>query len=581
MNQLSSHPLNVTGAYDKYSAPRVLVIDDSDFDRLVIKKSLLKKDCNVYLASNANIAIEIINEVELDIIFISSFLSCCSPVALVNKIKSKYAEQYIPVISIIGSKTDTELDKYSRSGCDDFILKPVKETILEAKVNTFLKVKKMHDQLLQEKEMLSTHANMQIKDLLDADKVIYNLHAPLFHTTDNINWSCEAQNILTGDLICSAISPSGHHIILVGDNTGHGVPSAIGSMIASQIFYTMVNKGFNIEIIIEEINQKLKYLLPIDRFLAMGILDLDEDYQVMKVWNAGLPDILVCDSKGILKEKVSSTHMPLGIEKIYVSDIKASLINLADGDCIYAYTDGLTETFNKRGEFYGEERLIDSILENHSYEDRVDKVLSDIESFKGDYPITDDVLFMEIICDSTLSSKKKKQNKSNTKDIKPMDWNFSIELGAEYIRDNNPIPVIVETLSGLQGLSQHREKLFMILSEMYSNAVEHGILDLDSSIKDRPDGFINYYKKRESKLEKIEDANVGIDIKNNIEGSKGVISISLEDSGNGFDFNDKENLLNTNVSSSGRGIPLLKSLCRKLEYSNHGKKLDIEYEWEN
>jgi two-component sensor histidine kinase len=42
----------------------------------------------------------------------------------------------------------------------------------------------------------------------------------------------------------------------------------------------------------------------------------------------------------------------------------------------------------------------------------------------------------------------------------------------------------------IQGLIEHRESIFLIVTELFANALEHGLLGLDSKMKQSADGFM-------------------------------------------------------------------------------------------
>ena len=71
-------------------------------------------------------------------------------------------------------------------------------------------------------------------------------------------------------------------------------------------------------------------------------------------------------------------------------------ISLESEDHVLFYTDGLTESFNMEGEFYGEDRLMDAIKANqcasaHELMDIVEKSLLD---FVQDMPPADDLTML-------------------------------------------------------------------------------------------------------------------------------------------------------------------------------------------
>ena len=66
--------------------------------------------------------------------------------------------------------------------------------------------------------------------------------------------------------------------------------------------------------------------------------------------------------------------------------------NIDTEDKIALFTDGITETRNCKDELYGDERLLDIIKK---YSDNIcEKIEDDLNNFRGDYPLTDDLTFV-------------------------------------------------------------------------------------------------------------------------------------------------------------------------------------------
>lgn len=567
-------------AIEKGDKPiNALVIEDSLTDQVIINKILSEDGYSVRTALNGNDAIIKFNEIEPDIIFMDLKLPDIDGYELTRILKGLSIDKYIPVIFVTGTRDNESLEKCLDSGGDDFVVKPIKENLLKAKAGSLLRVKKMHDELFVEKENISRHHDAHLKDLYDAVSVINNIHEPRFYNSGNLNWQYEAQNILSGDIICSAMNPSGEQFFLIGDNTGHGLPAAIGSIITCEIFYAMVSKGLSLQLIVEKINQKLYCILPKDRFLAASIIQINTEYSIMNIWNAALPSVIVTNSSGEIKETLPSIHLPLGIVLFDESSVVPIRVPLEQNDRIYALTDGLIEVFNKDNEIFGEQRFIESIECNSSLDKRVEAIIDDVKIFKGDVPTTDDVLLLEINCDKNHINKIKK-DESHFFDKNPMEWEVSFNFSNEVICQSNPVPTVIQTMVDIQGFGQEREKIFLILTEMYSNSLEHSLLDLNSSIKEEDDGFVKYYELRQLRLNELKSGNIAINVRHTVEGVNGVVTISLEDNGNGFNYAKVMEKPADTTIKSGRGISLLRKLCRKCEFSHGGRKLDIEYEWQ-
>jgi len=85
------------------------------------------------------------------------------------------------------------------------------------------------------------------------------------------------------------------------------------------------------------------------------------------------------------------------------------------------------------------------------------------------------------------------------------DWHLAYTFRAASIREHNPLPFLLKVLMEVPGLREHGGSLFTILSELYSNALEHGLLQLDSSLKLNYQGFTHYYQARKERLATLQE----------------------------------------------------------------------------
>jgi phosphoserine phosphatase RsbU/P len=78
--------------------------------------------------------------------------------------------------------------------------------------------------------------------------------------------------------------------------------------------------------------------------------------------------------------------------------IDSSTLDLLPGDCIVLYTDGVTEAFNERDEYFGEERLLDFMARHPSgsAEELMTALLEEIRTFAGSAPQSDDITLVVI-----------------------------------------------------------------------------------------------------------------------------------------------------------------------------------------
>jgi len=125
---------------------------------------------------------------------------------------------------------------------------------------------------------------------------------------------------------------------------------------------------------------------------------------------------------------------------------------------------------------------------------------------------------------------------------------------------------------------QHRDVIHTILKELYSNALEHGILEMKSELKAEADGFERYYSERQSRLSNlVGDEIIKVRVSFDPDTDAKLLKILIDDSGEGFDFQN-QCLEEESDQYFGRGLVLVRSLCKELKVSNRGTRIEVTYE---
>ena len=60
----------------------------------------------------------------------------------------------------------------------------------------------------------------------------------------------------------------------------------------------------------------------------------------------------------------------------------------------------------------------------------------------------------------------------------------------------------------MEELEAEGQSLFTVMTELYVNALDHGVLGLDSNLKSDQDGFETYFLTRESRLARLDSGYV-------------------------------------------------------------------------
>jgi len=246
------------------------------------------------------------------------------------------------------------------------------------------------------------------------------------------------------------------------------------------------------------------------------------------------------------------------------------------------HSDGLTEARNAKDEEFGNERLLASIS-SAAKNTIFDQVFDDLDRFCGDITTqADDVTLVEITCVHDVLPEIEVHDY-----IKPSkytlgdrgEWKLSMRFNGARLRETNPVPILVNYLMEMEKLEAERQSLFTVVTELYLNALDHGVLDLDSNQKADPAGFEAYFQTRESRLATLDSGYVIFNLSVEQESTRRSILLRIEDSGKGFDYENHNPPLDGAAALSGRGILLIQDLCESLEYHGKGNIAIARFGW--
>lgn len=551
----------------------VLVVDDDVTNRLVLKAMLEKEGHTVLLAENGLQGVDLFDEEQTDMVLMDVMMPVMDGYEAARIIKEKSGVKFIPVIFITAMTDDSALAGCIECGGDDFITKPFNRIILSAKISALERIRGLYATVMDHKEKLEEHNHRVKLEHELAEKIYDNIVYRKKLESGLIKSLHRPAEMFSGDVMFSAYTPSGGINIFMGDVTGHGLSAAICAMPVAEIFYGMSEKGFSVQDIVTEINQRLYKLLPTEMFLAAALIQVPPECRALYIWNGGLPDIIINRGSGGLRI-VPAVHIPLGVVSGEQFNSAIKMIEVEKGDKVIMFTDGVIEATSSDGMMFSQGELERIILEKSDLGDCIEYVDKALDAFIQD----DDITLLAFLCDPALLSKTH-EDTSKMKNLPSEIWRVEFAFSTGSLKTTDPLPLMIQYITGVQGLHAYRTEIFTILSELYNNALDHGILKLDSSMKEDEDGFIRYYQERAKRLANIDDGMITVTIENTPDGNGGCLSLTMQDSGEGFKSGVPVKELKFNKSRSGRGIPLVNSLCQDLSYKGKGNVVQARYIW--
>lgn len=549
---------------------KILVVDDAVPNRELLKWILEEDGFDVVEATNGQEAIEMFRQAAPDLILMDVMMPVMDGLEATRRIKNEQTDVYTPVIFLTALTDDESLVNCLAAGGDDFLCKPVNEIVLASKLRAHRRLKDLNTLINNKNVELNTLHALIINEHDIAKTVFENAISRCFLDCKNLRHYISPATTFNGDLFLAAPSAYGGIYLLLTDFTGHGLPAALGAIPLAQTFFTCAEKGLPISELAFELNRSLQKLLPDHMFAAASLLELDRSGTRVTLWSGGMPPLLIVNNKNQLKTCVAASHMSLGILEDYEFDYSISVLEVDKDDRLYLFTDGIIEARNQHNELYTQARLLEHFAGANI--DPFQDIIADVKAFSGNEKQSDDITFIELTCnviDSPYTIPK------NAQEHALPCWELEFLYTAEDLKKNNLVTPIVDLIGGAPALKAHKDYLQSILAELLSNALEHGVLGLDSRLKESEDGFLEYYQQRAEKLAHLGSATIVVNIFQTTDAQGNLLHVSIKDSGNGFDA--EKRCMGNESEHFGRRQALLESLCESVHYSEHGTRVDVIY----
>lgn len=555
---------------------KVLVADDQPSQRELLSALLSDFGCEVVLVEDGAQAVEAFERERPDCVLLDAHMPVEDGFSACARIKKLSAECFTPVLIVTYDHSNEALVRCAQAGGDECLHKPVSADVLQAKVRAWRQIGELHDLLRRQSEQLLAHRVAAREEQRLAKALMHHIVQRDAGGRENLRVLEASAENFHGDIVLSAWGPAGRQHVLVGDFTGHGLQAALGALPAADIFYSMTRAGFGMSDILRELNKRLRSLFPRNIFLCACALEVDHATGAIGAWNGGLPPAFVRDASGGL-QAIESLHVPLGVLGPKEFDDTLRQFQAQSGERVYVYTDGLIEQENAHGEQFETERLTGILAGRGDVELLFERLEMALAGHRRDQPQRDDVTLMELRVDPAAVPRFKLVANSAGAGRPPLAWSLELRLGADALRELDPRPLLLRALHELQGLDPHREALHLILTELYTNAVDHGVLACESSLKRGPDGFEKYQRQRQQRLETLSHGSVWIRFDHEPQPDGGVLQICVRDDGAGF---DPETLTPPAPGEpSGRGLALVRAFCEHFELTEGGRASCALYRW--
>jgi len=404
---------------------RILLLEDSDMDALLIEEELRRADVR-YSLRRAQTRAEFeatLLEFHPQIVFADYMLPTFDGAAALSLMQKDYPE--IPVIIISGAVGEETAVELLKDGATDFILKS-RLFRLEPALRRALREVAEHEALADaqaalsscnmdlEKRVLDRTLELSQKNAIMEDdlKMAHELQlallpsrfptiprgCPLEKSAVRICSHYRSTHLVGGDCFNVLQVSDSALSVLIFDVMGHGVRAALVTAMLRALEEQLGEKAEDPALLLTEMNKALCHIFKGTDdvvFASACCLTVDVERGTVTFANAGHPTPFLVhhalNSVEPLRSLAKDRGPALGIfeEAAYTNHTQA----LATDDLILLFTDGLFEVENDKEELFNESLLLETVAHHTDLEPEglLHAVVADVERFTGGSAFSDDV----------------------------------------------------------------------------------------------------------------------------------------------------------------------------------------------
>jgi phosphoserine phosphatase RsbU/P len=381
---------------------KLLVVDDIEDNRYTLTMLLeLEGYANVTTAEDGFQALELLKNQRFDLVLLDVMMPRLSGYEVLEQLLAEGRLTDLPVIVISAL---TEFESAARCiglGAEDYLPKPFNPLLLKARINACLEKKFLRDRL--NAHLARIEAELDDARRLQLSMVPASFPVPTMERPIEIFATMDPAREVGGDLYDYYYRDDGRLCFLIGDVSDKGVPAALFMArtkdvvrLVATFFRSATQNHASAAEIVGRVNSELCRDNNTLMFVTLFFGVIDPQTGELEFCNAGHNAPYLLEHAGGLTEISGAKGCPIGIRStsIYVG----GQLRLDFGDCLFLFTDGVTESMNEQGDLFREER-VEQLLRSHitmGPEDVISAMTTAIWDFRRTAPQADDITMLAL-----------------------------------------------------------------------------------------------------------------------------------------------------------------------------------------
>jgi len=368
--------------------PLILIVDDDPSGLDILQARLTAQHYDLISATDGELALAMVKDRKPDLILLDVMMPKINGIEVCKRVKSDPNLPFIPVIMVTARADSRDIVTGLDAGADEYLTKPYSHSALVARVKSMLRIKSLHDKVLDQ--------SAQLKRQLKTATIIQSLFWPKIPalTGGGHVWAVSVPAGYVGGDLYDVIPLSDESLVAyVADISGKGVPAALLMAALSATIRNKIQIETEIDRLLESVNDSMHRLMADESYFATAVLIRywPSSGKIQYALAGHLQPLWIVD--GNISDLTLSGGVPLGIQK--GEKYQKGDIILGNGQSVLLFTDGLVEAENESGEQFTKSRLVNH-LKTCEGPPWGKSVLQRIEAWRGHRPANDDLTIMEV-----------------------------------------------------------------------------------------------------------------------------------------------------------------------------------------
>lgn len=380
----------------------LLIVDDNEDNRYTLTRRLQREGyTNLTAAVDGQQALDLLGARAFDLVLLDVMMPGLNGYEVLERLRADSQLRHIPVIMISALDEIDSVIRCIELGAEDYLAKPFNPTLLRARVGASLEKKRLRDEIVacleQIEDELRSAREVQL-GMVPTDFPLPTAEGPV-----EIFATLQPARQIGGDLYDFFWGEDGRLYFVIADVSDKGAPAALfmartKTMIRLVATLSRAEAGVPLEParIIRKVNEELCLDNRQGMFATVFFGILDPATALVSFCNAGHnPPYMISGANGVAILD-GARSKPLGIRPTFAYETGTRKLN--PGDCLFLFTDGITEAMNPVGEWFSEERLEETLrsLAGEPASTIVGNVIARAREFAATAPQADDIAAMAI-----------------------------------------------------------------------------------------------------------------------------------------------------------------------------------------